>query len=77
MKKQVPTGVVVLVIVAVLLVIAFVGYRYIWAPPRRGNPQVLGPEFFQPATPAQPAPQGTGVGEAYGGARVVRPGSGN
>ncbi len=77
MKKQVSTGVAVLIIVAVLLIIGIIGYRYIWAPPRKGNPQVLAPEFFQPATPTQTAPQSSGVGEVYGGARVVRPGSGN
>lgn len=75
-SQNIPTSVAVLIIVVVLAIVGFIGYRYIWAPPRTGAPKVLGREFFQPAIPAQPTPQ-SGVSDVYGGARVVRPGSGN
>lgn len=74
-SQNVPTSVVVIVIVLVLAIVGYIGYRYIWAPPQQGKPQVLGPEFFTPATPTQPAPPSGGVGDVYGGARVVRPGN--
>ncbi len=76
-SQNIPTGVAVLVIVLVLAIVGYIGYRYVWAPPRTGPSKVLGPEFLAPNVPAQPAPQGGGMGDAYGGARVVRPGSGN
>lgn len=74
-SQNVPTSVAVLVIAIVLAIVGYIGYRYVWAPPQTGKPQVLGPEFFTPAAPAQPTPQTGGVGDVYGGARVVRPGN--
>lgn len=74
-SQKIPTSVAVIVIAIVLAIVGYIGYRYVWAPPQTGNPQVLGPEFFQPAMPSQPAPQAGSVGEVYGGARVVRPGN--
>lgn len=76
-SQNIPTSVAVLIIVVVLAIVGFIGYRYVWAPPRTGTPKVLGREFFQPAVPAQPAPPAGGVGDVYGGARVVRPNGGN
>lgn len=73
-SPKVPTGVAVPVIVLVLAIVGYIGYRYVWAPPQRGNPRVLTRDFFQPAIPSQPTQQGGNVGDAYGGARVVRPG---
>lgn len=72
-SQNIPTSVAVIVILVVLVIVGYLGYRYVWAPPQTSNPQVLGPEFFQPATPAQPTPPAGGAGDVYGGARVVRP----
>lgn len=73
-SSKVPTSVAILVIVVVLAIVGYIGYRYVWAPPQRGKAKVLTREFFQPALPSQPAQQGSSASDVYGGARVVRPG---
>lgn len=73
-SPKVSTGVAILVIVLVLAIVGYIGYRYVWAPPQRGSVKVHTREFFQPAMPSQPTQQGGSASDVYGGARVVRPG---
>ncbi|MCC6731021.1 MAG: hypothetical protein IT208_16980 [Chthonomonadales bacterium] len=73
---SVSTPVAVAIIVMVLAVVGFVGYRMM-SGPSSGPPKIIdGQEFFKTPAASRPSDAGPSAGSAYGGAQVVRPSTG-